>query len=103
MPAWQVYLKMEYDSKLATLVEDGYTAHLAKRARKAKIPDTRLVFQNRLARKLYKKETPEMKAAVQKRREEGEPDAIPEYLQAVMDQLSAEDLARFIKNDRVQQ
>jgi hypothetical protein len=75
LPAiWQIYQSLYYREKLKAVVDAAYEEHLRSKEGEDLDPSSlkrdRLQIQNRVAREKYEAESEEVKAEVEKRREE---------------------------------
>ena len=70
LPAeWQAYQTLYYEQKLKALVDSRYKAY-CNGLEPGKTPQSRISFQTEVVRAEYWKETPEVRAAVQKHRQQ---------------------------------
>jgi hypothetical protein len=65
---WQAYLNKFQDSKLKPNIEEAWQQYLSGVPEGEKPKITQFEIQNNIARKLYEKETPEVKQEVQEHR-----------------------------------
>jgi hypothetical protein len=69
-----VYSRLYYETKLKTIISERWKTHLIANPEDASKSGPPLQFRNKIIRELYDSETPEIKAEVERRREEGEDD-----------------------------
>jgi hypothetical protein len=67
----QVYSRLYYETKLKLIIAECWETHLATNADKTSKSGPPLPFRNKIIRKLYEFETPEIKAEVERQCDEG--------------------------------
>jgi hypothetical protein len=68
----QVYSRLYYETKLKPIIAECWQTHLIANPEDASKSGPPLQFRNKIIRDLYDSETPEIKAEVERRREEGQ-------------------------------
>jgi hypothetical protein len=65
---WQAYLNLFQDTKLKASIEDAWKHHTLELPKGGKSAKTRFEIRNRVAQKLYQKETDDVKQKVEEHR-----------------------------------